>query len=174
MSLSDEDLERLRARLRYKVRYEVGFACPDVEDIVQESIVRFQAASQEDKLRNPEASGAFLLGISRNVISEYRRRTLRDGRMPEIVPEPPARNLPESDLLEIRQAILKGLEQLPDRDRRLLRAFYLEEKTKEQILKETGLTDQNFRVILCRAKEKFRRIYLELTQHPVRSRHSMI
>ena len=174
MTLSDEDLERLRARLRYKVRYEVGFACPDVEDIVQESVARFLAADQEEKLRNPEAAGAFLVGVCRNVISEYRRRGLRDGPMPEVMPEPAPRNLPETDLLEIREAIVKGLEQLPDRDRRILRVFYLEEKTKEQILKETGLTDQNFRVILCRAKEKFRRIYGERTQHRPASRHSVI
>jgi RNA polymerase sigma-70 factor (ECF subfamily) len=174
MTLSDEDLEKLRARLRFKVRYEVGFACPDVDDIVQESVARFLAADQQDRLRNPDAAGAFLLGVCRNVVSEYRRRGLRDGPMPEIAPEPQPESLTESDLLEIRQAVIKGLEQLPDRDRRILRAFYLEEKTKEQILKETGLTDQNFRVILCRAKEKFRRIYVDLTQHRAASRHSVI
>ncbi len=174
MTLSNEDLEKLRTKLRFKIRYEIGFACPDVEDMVQESIARFLSASQGDKLRNPEAAGAFLLGVCRNVISEYRRRSFRDGPMPEVMPEPPANGLPETDLLEVRQAILQGLEQLPDRDRRILRAFYLEEKTKEQILSETGLTDQNFRVILCRAKEKFRQIYLALTQHRRVSRHSVI
>jgi RNA polymerase sigma factor (sigma-70 family) len=174
MILSDEELEKLRVRLRSKVRYEVGFACPDVDDIVQESIARFVAASQEAKVRNQEAAAAFLIGVCRNVISEYRRRSFRDSPMPEIVPEPPPKTLPESDLLELRQAIAKGLEQLPERDRHILRAFYLEEKTKEQILKQTGLTDQNFRVILYRAKEKFRRIYVEQTKHPRASRHSVM
>jgi RNA polymerase sigma factor (sigma-70 family) len=91
-----------------------------------------------------------------------------------VVPEPPVKALPEIDLLEIRQVIARGLAQLPHRDRRILRAFYLEEKTKEEILKQTGLTDQNFRVILFRAKEKFRAIYLEQMKHPASSRHSDI
>jgi len=75
-------------------------------------------------------------------------------------------------LFELRQAITHGLEQLAERDRRILRAFYLEEKSKEEILKETGLTDENFRVVLCRAKERFRAIYVERTQHRGHSRHS--
>lgn len=174
MNLSPDDLRKLRARLRYKVSYEVGFACPDVEDIVQETITRFLVASQNEKIRNDEAFGAFVNGICRNVISEYRRRSQRDDPMPEVVPEPPGRSLPEADLFDLRQAIAVGLSQLPERDRRILRAFYLEEKTKEEILAQTGLTDQNFRVILFRAKEKFRAIYLELTKHQAASRHSSI
>jgi len=174
MNLSGEELEKLRLKLRFKVSYEVGFACPDVEDIVQEAIARWLVASQNEKIRNSETVGAFLNGICRNVISEYRRRSQRDEPMPEVVPEPPDRHLAEADLFELRQAIALGLAQLPERDRRILRAFYLEEKTKEEILEQTGLTDQNFRVILFRAKEKFRAIYLEHTKHQAASRHSSI
>ena len=174
MNLSAEDLEKLRLKLRFKVSYDVGFACPDVEDIVLETIARFRAASQQEKIRNMEAAGAFLNGVCRNVISEYRRRSLRDEPMPEVVPEPPGRVLPETELFDLRQAIAQGLAELPERDRRILRAFYLEENTKEEILRQTGLTDQNFRVILFRAKEKFRAIYLARTKHPASLRHSDI
>jgi hypothetical protein len=55
--------------------------------------------------------------------------------MPDVVPEPPGRSLAETDLFEVRQAITVGLAQLAERDQRILRAFYLEEKTKEAILK---------------------------------------
>ena len=73
---------------------------------------------------------------------------------------------------ELRQAIAQGMEQLSERDRRILRAFYLEEKSKDEILRQTGMTDENFRVVLCRAKERFRAIYLEQTKHRGTSRHS--
>jgi len=85
----------------------------------------------------------------------------------------PAKRYPQAELLELREAIARGMEQLPDRDRRILRAFYLQEKAKE-ILKRTGMTDQNFRVVLCRAKERFRRIYIEQTKHRALSRHSTV
>jgi RNA polymerase sigma factor (sigma-70 family) len=165
MQFSDEDIEQLRPRVRFKVCYEVGFLCPDVDDIVQETLTRFFVASKDDKVRNTAAPGAFLNGICRNVILEYRRRTFRDEPMPEVIPEPQGRRLPEVDLFEMQDAIAAGMEQLSPRDRRILRAYYLEEKSKEEILKVTGMTDENFRVVLCRAKERFRNIYLEQTKH---------
>jgi RNA polymerase sigma-70 factor (ECF subfamily) len=165
MHFSDEELEQLRPRVRFKVCYEVGFLCPDVDDIVQETLTRFFVANRDDKVRNIAAVGAFLNGICRNVISEYRRRSLKDAPMPEIIPEPPRKSIQESDLFEIRDAIARGMEQLSARDRRILRAYYLEEKTKEEVLKMTGMTDENFRVVLCRAKERFRNIYLEQAKH---------
>jgi RNA polymerase sigma-70 factor, ECF subfamily len=174
MNFSGDDLERLRPKVRFKVCYDVGFFCPDVDDIVQEALMRFMLAAREDKIHNQAAVGAFLNGICRNVVSEYRRRNMRDEPMPEVVPEPPGKSIPEAELFELRDAIAQGMEQLSERDRRVLRAFYLEEKSKDEILKQTGMTDENFRVVLCRAKERFRAIYLERTQHPGNSRHSGI
>lgn len=171
MNFSGEDVERLRPRVRFKVCYEVGFACPDVDDIVQETLTRFLVAVQEGKVRNSEAMGAFLNGICRNVIYEYRRRSMRDEPMGDTTPEPARRSLPEADLFEMREAIAHGMEQLSVRDRRILRAFYLEEKDKDEILKLTGMSDENFRVALYRAKERFREIYREHTKHPGPSRH---
>ncbi len=165
MTFSDENFEQLRSKLRFHVGYNVGFFCPDVEDIVQEALMRFMLAVREDRIQNPEAVGAFLNGICRNVISEYRRKNMRDEPMPEVVPEPEGRSLPDAELLELRQAIQQGMQQLSDRDRRVLGAFYLEEKSKDEILEQTGLSDQNFRVILFRAKERFRAIYSALTKH---------
>ncbi len=174
MNFSGEDLEKLRPKVRFKVSYDVGFYCPDVDDIVQEALMRFMLAARDEKIHNPAAVGAFLNGICRNVVSEYRRRNMRDEPMPEVVPEPPGKSIPESELFELRQAITLGMEQLAERDRRVLRAFYLEEKSKDEILKQTGMTDENFRVVLCRAKERFRAIYLEQTKHRGNSRHSGI
>ena len=174
MNFSEDDLETLRPKVRFKVRYEVGFYSPDVDDIVQETLARFLVAAREQKILNPAAMGAFLNGICRNVISEYRRRNMRDEPMPEVVPEPPAQRIAEADLFDLRQAIAQGLEQLSERDRRVLRGFYLEEKSREEILRETGMTDENLRVVLCRAKERFRAIYVEQTKHRGGSRHSSI
>jgi RNA polymerase sigma-70 factor, ECF subfamily len=171
MNLSAEELEKLRSRLRFRVSYDVGFACPDIDDIVQESLVRYLNATREEKIHNPEAAGAFLNGVCRNVVSEYRRRNMRDEPMPEVVPEPLHNRIADTDHFELRQAIAQGLDQLSQRDRHVLRAFYLEEKSKEEILQQTGLSDENFRVVLCRAKERFRAIYVEQTKHRGPSSH---
>ena len=137
----------------------------------RETLTRFLLAERDDKIHNPEPVGAFVNGICRNVVSEYRRRNLRNEQMPEIVPEPPARGLPESDALELRQAVAHGLDQLSDRDRKVLRAFYLEDKSRAEILRQMGLTDENLRVVLFRAKERFRAIYAQHAKHRESSGH---
>jgi RNA polymerase sigma-70 factor (ECF subfamily) len=169
LDFSEADLEALRPKLRFKVCYRVGFACPDVDDIVQETITRLLLSSRNGKLERLDSVGAYLNGICQNVILEYRRRWARDGSDPSDAPEPANPQLPETELFEMREAIALGLRELSDRDRQVLRAFYLEERPKSEILAMTGLSDENFRVVLCRAKERFRQIYRAAVKHQAAS-----
>jgi len=171
MDLSEAALERLRRKLRYKVLYHVGHNCADVDDLVQETLARFIRAEQRQQIRNPEDFGAYLNGVCRNVILEYRRRTRREPALdPEItIAETGVR--PDAEIFEMRNAIDHGLAELAERDRTILRAFYLEGKDKDVICGEWKMSDAQFRVVLFRAKERFRRAYNgELKQTPG-SRH---
>jgi RNA polymerase sigma-70 factor, ECF subfamily len=160
MEFNEPSLERLRLKLRYKVLYHVGHNCPDVDDLVQETLARFVKASQQNQIRNnSEEFGAFVNGVCRNVILEYRRRVRRE---PLADPEIPVRDTgvrPDADVFEMRNAIDQGLSGLAERDRMVLSRLYLEGKEKEEICKEWGMTDAQFRVVLFRAKERFRRNY---------------
>jgi RNA polymerase sigma-70 factor (ECF subfamily) len=169
--LSEEDLEKLTQKLYFRVGYEVGYACPDIQDLVQETIRRYLDAAQADRLRTPGAVFAFINGICRNVISEYRRRLHRDAPMPEVIPEPKARGLTAAEQFDLRQAVEEAMAQLSPRDRLVLRAFYIEEQPVEEILLRSGLTLENFRVVLCRAKERFRQIYRQSLQYRAASGH---
>ena len=153
------ELESLRPKLRFRVAHELGFACPDIEDVVQETLRRYLDSVRAH--REVDAPGAFLNGICRNVILEYRRKIFRDVPMPEVTPEPPAKGLPESELFELRDSIAVALGELSARDRQVLRLFYLEELPVRQVLELTHLNEANFRVVLCRARDRFRKIYRE-------------
>jgi len=59
----------------------------------------------------------------------------------------------------MREAIADGMRRLAPRDRQVLHMFYVEELPLSRILETTGLTETNFRVVLCRAKKRFRQIY---------------
>jgi hypothetical protein len=59
MDFSEADVEKLRPRLRFKVCYRVGFACPDVDDIVQETLTRFLSIDPA-RPQNADATGAYL------------------------------------------------------------------------------------------------------------------
>jgi RNA polymerase sigma-70 factor (ECF subfamily) len=93
------------------------------------------------------------------VILEYRRRMRREPLLDPDQPIPDTAIRPEAEILEMRDAIDNGLAELAERDRMILRALYLEGKEKEDICKEWGMTDAQFRVVLFRAKERFRRVY---------------
>ena len=125
MDLSEPALERLRLKLRYKVLYHVGHNCADVDDLVQESLARFIRAEQKQQIRNVEEFGAFLNGVCRNVILEYRRRSRREPPLdPDLnIPETGVR--PDADIFEMRNAI-----DWPTATARCFRRFTLMEKTK--------------------------------------------
>jgi RNA polymerase sigma-70 factor (ECF subfamily) len=51
------------------------------------------------------------------------------------------------------------IDDLPEKDRNLLRAFFLEEKEKDEVCRLFGVDRDYFRVLLHRAKDKFRVLY---------------
>jgi RNA polymerase sigma-70 factor, ECF subfamily len=159
MDLNEPSFDRLRLKLRYKVLYHVGRNCADVDDLVQETLLRFYRAEQRQTIRNTEEFGAFLNGVCRNVILEYHRRVKREPALDPEMPIPDAGIRPEAEVLEMRDAIDHSLRELAERDRIILRSLYLEGKEKEDICKEWGMNDAQFRVVLFRAKERFRRAY---------------
>lgn len=158
-SLTEASIDRLRLKLRYKVLYHVGHGCPDVDDLVQETLARFFRAEQRHLIRNTEEFGAFLNGVCRNVILEYRRRMRREPLLDPDVTIPDSGIRPDADIFELRDAIDNGLRELAERDRAVLRSLYLEGLDKEDICKQWGMSDAQFRVVLFRAKERFRRVY---------------
>jgi RNA polymerase sigma-70 factor (ECF subfamily) len=164
-------LERYRLKLSYKVRYHLGSSCPDVNDVVQETLFRFLRAGREQRIRNPESTGAFLSGICNNVIQEYRRRQWREPLGdPDSAPPPSAKD-PEPEMLELRQAIALAMSHLSQRDRSILSAFFLEEKCREEICCTMGFSDAQFRVALFRAKGRFRKSYHETMKQEAPGKH---
>ena len=72
MNLSGWDLEKLRLRLRYRVGHALGFACPDIEDVVQETLLR--AWQHPEVIGDTERSArAWLFTVARNMIIDERR-----------------------------------------------------------------------------------------------------
>ena len=59
---------------------------------------------------------------------------------------------------ETQKAVRKALSQLPDRDRSILRAIFLDELGKDEVCKKFGVGRDYLRVLVFRAKEKFRTV----------------
>jgi RNA polymerase sigma-70 factor (ECF subfamily) len=134
-----------------------------IEDVRQETFARFYVALREEKLLHPERLGSFVNSICNNILLEHYRINARavslDDDDPRELPSP-ALNL--VDILvakETGKKVREILEQLPERDRRLLRDVFLEEKDKDEVCRDFGVDREYLRVLLHRAKQSFKSLY---------------
>lgn len=130
-----------------------------VDDITQETFSRVLSALKRDNaLRSSECLGAFVNSVCNNILLEYYRRsgresTLEDAQEPEDTKVDLNRSLVSE---EARRLVREILDQMPDRDRIVLRALFIEEKSKDQVCRQLAVDRDYLRVLLHRAKIQFR------------------
>ena len=131
-----------------------------VDDVRQETFRRVIAALRRDgAIREPERFGAFVNSICKNVLRENAREGVRilaiqqdqslfGNKIADL----------ESTLIseETKQQVRDILAELKPRDRQVLRALFLEEKEKDEVCREFGVNRDYLRVLLYRAKVRFR------------------
>ena len=154
------ELIRLKLRSRLNSREAV-------EDVRQETFVRvFALVREKDGIKHPERLGALVNAVCNHVLLEhYRSHRRRDSSVEEeaeraIVDE----GISASGLLEVdetERAVRTILRDLPDRDRRLLQSVLLEERDKDLVCAEMGLSRDYLRVLVHRAKQSFKSMYLK-------------
>jgi RNA polymerase sigma-70 factor (ECF subfamily) len=148
--------------LRIKLRARI-LPSDKVEDLCQETFIRVIAAvRREGGVRQPERFGAFVNSICNNVLLEYYRNSGKNQQMDDTHLEIPDKLLDLDGMLVTKEAservrqILKGM---PERERDLLRAIFFEEKDKDVVCKEFKVDRAYLRVLLYRAKDKFKSLY---------------
>lgn len=133
-----------------------------IEDLRQEIFVRvFATLSSKEGLRQPDRLGAFVNSVCNNVLLEHYRSSSRttpiDGRnQPIDIPDfrnDVLRGMMTQQTITSVQATLDGLS---ERDRRLLKEVFLEERDKDEVCREFGVERGYLRVLLHRAKQTFR------------------
>ncbi|HEX6805496.1 MAG TPA: sigma-70 family RNA polymerase sigma factor [Terriglobales bacterium] len=145
---------KLRSRLR---------SPQDIEDVRQETFVRvFAALRKEQGIREPERIGAFVNAVCANVLRERYRlpsgEPLEDGHA-----EIPDKGVDMIDVIAFKQTqekVREILEELPERDRRIIREIFIEERDKDDVCRDYGVNRDYLRVLLHRAKKAFKSQYL--------------
>lgn len=137
-----------------------------VEDLRQETFARvFVALRGEGRVKQPERLGAFVNSVCNNVLLEYYRASSREN----LVDDDESANVPDPSLdvvtilshKEMEQKVRQVLDELPERDRRLLREIFLEERDKDAVCQDFGVDRDYLRVLLHRAKQAFKAVYLK-------------
>jgi RNA polymerase sigma-70 factor, ECF subfamily len=137
-----------------------------IEDVRQETFARvFAALRSEGKLRQPEHLGSFVNSTCKNVLLEHYRSTQRSSPLEdEDEQEFPAKSVDLLGALAAKQMEAKVraiLDEMPERDRRLLREVFLEERDKDDVCREFGVDRDYLRVLLHRAKQTFKSLYVK-------------
>lgn len=148
---------KLRARLR---------SPQAIEDVRQETFARFFSALRSPQgIRHPERLGAFVNSICNNVLLEQYRSTSRAGSLEdeatEDLPDPVIDVLGAVAARQMQNKVREILGDLPERDRRILREVFLEERDKDEVCREFGVDRDYLRVLIHRAKQNFKSVYLK-------------
>jgi RNA polymerase sigma factor (sigma-70 family) len=135
---------------------------PTAEDVCHETLMRVMEAVRSGKVASPDSLPGFVAGTARNVIHEFRRTQARAGPLGErdyAAPEKP--QIVDSS---IRRAMETVFDRLKPRERDVLRLYYYEELSKEEISRRLGIDPERVRLVKSRALKTFREFYLRLTE----------
>jgi RNA polymerase sigma-70 factor (ECF subfamily) len=139
-----------------------------IEDVRQETFTRFFVALRDGRVLQPESLGSYVNSICNHVLLEHYRA---GSRLDSLDDEEKPREFPAkgTDLLtilatkEMEKKVREILEQLSERDRRLLREVFLEERDKDEVCRDFGVDRDYLRVLLHRAKQAFKSLYVKDT-----------
>jgi RNA polymerase sigma-70 factor (ECF subfamily) len=137
-----------------------------IEDVRQETFTRvFVALRGEGGIRQPERLGAFVNSICNNVLLEHYRASSRHSSLEDEEDKDfPATNVDILGTVVAKQMegkVREILEELSEKDRRLLREVFLEERDKDEVCRDFGVDRDYLRVLLHRAKQSFKSLYLK-------------
>ena len=133
-----------------------------IEDLRQEIFARvFTTLRSQEGLRQADRLGAFVNSVCNNVLLEYNRSSSRTTSLDD--EEGPA------EIRDLRSDVLSGmiaqqnasyvqatLDGLGERDRRILKEVFLEERDKDEVCREFRVNRGDLRVLLHRAKQTFK------------------
>ena len=152
--------------LQSKLRRRLG--CPEhIKDVQQETLLRAWAAVRaEGGIRQPERFGAFVSSVCNNILRESYRSRARTKALDDLQTDPIDPTLaPDGVLLaaETRKQVQQVLARLDVKDRKILRAVFFEQRDKDEVCGELGVSREYLRVLLHRAKKEFESEYRQLS-----------
>jgi RNA polymerase sigma-70 factor, ECF subfamily len=137
-----------------------------IEDVRQETFVRVLGLVRSaNGLREPDRLGAFVNSVCNHVLLEYYRSRNKtesyldsDTEATLVNHEPSALSLLETK--DAQRIVRQILTELTDKDRQLLQSVLLEERDKDEVCAELGITRDYLRVLVHRAKQSFKSFYI--------------
>jgi len=158
-----ELVERFSRGVRLILR-NAGADPSAVDDLHQETFRIALERIRSGELRDPAGLSGFMVSLARNLATgHFRRRELPATDDPAVLESVQSPELSALDRIvagEQGRVVRQVLEQLGiERDRAILRRFYLSCEAKEKICVDWGLSSMQFNRVLHRARERYRELY---------------
>jgi RNA polymerase sigma-70 factor (ECF subfamily) len=144
-----------------QIKLRARYLAPEViEDLKQETFIRVIRSLRSDGgIRQGDRLGPFVNSVCNHVLLEHYRSGSKNVPLESDLLELPDKvlNLEALAISEETQRMVRSvLSQLPRRDQAILRSVFLEEMDKDEVCQRFGVGRNYLRVLLYRAKEKFR------------------
>jgi RNA polymerase sigma-70 factor, ECF subfamily len=158
--------ELIRLKLRSRLNSKEA-----MEDVRQETLMRVLVLLRgEGGLRQPDRFGPFVNSVCNHVLLEHYRSQKRmepaidDDTVAAVAGrEPSALSLLETK--DTERVVRQILNEMTERDRRLLQSVLLEERNKDEVCAEFGISREYLRVLVHRAKQSFKSFYVSRLGH---------
>ncbi len=158
----EAELASLRSGVLYLLRREVGHAAL-AEDLCNEAFRIVIERLRQQPLDEPAQLASYVYRTAHNLVLVERRRAGRHRTMTgqqAVLEAVAVTALDPAAILQTRSnaaAVRKLLEEMPQvRDREVLVRVYLHDQDKDQVCRELGITSDNYKRIVYRARERFR------------------
>ncbi|MEA2766159.1 MAG: polymerase sigma-70 factor, subfamily [Gemmatimonadaceae bacterium] len=121
----------------------------------------------DSEIRQGHSFGAFVLRVCNNIVLEHYRRVKRteplsDAHVESLTTEEDARE--ELIKKQRQECVRRVVSAMDKRDREILTAIFLDETSKDDVCEEFRVDHGYLRVLLYRAKEKFRKAWAMETE----------
>jgi RNA polymerase sigma-70 factor, ECF subfamily len=161
-----ELVERYNRGVRVIIRREVGDAAI-ADDLYQETFCLVLEKIRRGDVREPEKLSGFICSVARNLVIGHfrraaRREVLTSTEETTSLPHPAPNQLEGLLRKEKVELVRQVLKEMPNqRDIQVLFRFYIAEEEKEKICSDHGLTSPQFNLVLHRARERYRELYMQ-------------
>ena len=152
-------------RLLYRVAFHLTGNVQDAEDLLQDTYLKLW--QKRDDLREEAVTQAYLVTLMRNLLRDQQRlkRIDSSAELKDELSPPDERNLDHQIDAKDEASQMEGLiNQLPERDGKIVRMHLVEEHSYEEIEKKTGLSQGNIRIIVMRTRQKLKQQFTKLTK----------
>lgn len=145
----------------YRIAYRyMGNAC-DAEDMVQNTYLKLW--EKQDFLEGVENDEAYAVTTLKHLCLDKLKAPLvqtdDSGLVGESSPEPPPDQALEQK--EEMKIVMRIISELPEQQRQVVLMRHFEEKSTEEIERETGLSNVNIRVLLSRARKTIKELFTQ-------------